>query len=68
MENLIKYEFRKSWMVKAIILAITAIFEVMFLTGVVAGNDNVAFSGALFLVFAQYLLLVYLAFLYYIRI
>ena len=51
MRNLIKYEFRKSWMVKAIILTITAIFEVMFLTGVVAGNDNVAFSGALFLVF-----------------
>ena len=34
MGNLIKYEFRKSWAMKGIILVITAIFEVMFLIGV----------------------------------
>ena len=34
MGNLIKYEFRKSWSMKGIILVITAIFEVLFLIGV----------------------------------
>ena len=34
MGNLIKYEFRKSWAMKGIILSITAIFEVIFLIGV----------------------------------
>ena len=34
MGNLIKYEFRKSWAMKGIILVITAIFEVLFLIGV----------------------------------
>ena len=51
MGKLIKYEFRKSWMVKAIILAITAIFEVMFLVGAISGNDDVALSSAVFLTF-----------------
>lgn len=51
MGKLIKYEFRKSWMVKAIILAFTAIFEVMFLVGAISGNDDVALSSAVFLTF-----------------
>ena len=51
MGKLIKYEFRKSWMVKAIILAFTAIFEVMFLIGALSESDDVALTGAVFLMF-----------------
>ena len=40
MLNLIKYEFRKTWALKGIILVITAIFEAMFLIGMLADSDN----------------------------
>ena len=40
MLNLIKYEFRKTWALKGIILVITAIFEAMFLIGMLVDSDN----------------------------
>ena len=49
MLNLIKYEFRKSWFVKGIILAITAIFEVIFLIGMASDNEDMLGFGVSFL-------------------
>ena len=39
MLNLIKYEFRKTWALKAIIIVITAIFELMLLIGMGTDSD-----------------------------
>lgn len=40
MGNLIKYEFRKTWIMKGIILAITAIFQLMIIGGIFTESDE----------------------------
>ena len=49
MGKLIKYEFRKSWVIKAIILVLTAIFELMFLAGTFFENEDLLGFGISFL-------------------
>ena len=60
MKNLIKYEFRKTWNTKLIILVITACAELAFLIGLYLDNENfwsisavaltfLAFGGVLFI-------------------
>lgn len=49
MGKLIKYEFRKSWVIKAIILVFTGIFELMFLAGVLFNKDDLFGFGTAFL-------------------
>jgi hypothetical protein len=50
MGNLIKYEFRKTWIIKAIILVFTAIFELLFLAGTFSKNEDMQATGIIFLV------------------
>ena len=45
MGNLIKYEFRKTWIIKAIILVFTAIFELLFLAGTFSKNEDMQATG-----------------------
>lgn len=40
MKQLLKYEFRKTWTAKLIVLGIAAAAEIAFLIGVVLGDDN----------------------------
>ena len=60
MKNLIKYEFRKTWSTKLIILAITAFAELAFLISLYTDQENytvisiviltfLAFGGVLFI-------------------
>lgn len=49
MVNLIKYEFRKSWIIKAIILVFTAVFELMFIGGTIFNNEDFLGMGIAFL-------------------
>ena len=49
MGKLIKYEFRKSWVIKAIILVFTGIFELMFLAGVLLNKEDLFVVGTAFL-------------------
>ena len=50
MGNLIKYEFRKTWIIKAIILVFTAIFELLFLAGTFSKNEDMQATGIIFLI------------------
>ena len=40
MGTLIKYEFRKSWKMKALVLFITAVLELVFLVGAISKSDG----------------------------
>ena len=46
MLNLIKYEFRKTFGIKAILLALTAVLEIVFLIGLYAENETALGIGA----------------------
>lgn len=52
MNKLIKYEFRKSLFPKLVILAATAVVEIVYLVGVFGEYENPTFAGILGLVFA----------------
>ena len=49
MLKLMKYEFRKTWFMKAILLAITAVAEIGFLIGLYAEQEDVLLSSILVL-------------------
>jgi len=54
MLNLIKYELRKTMGVKAIILVIMAIVEVLYLIGLYSENDDLLALGLFFLMFGSF--------------
>ena len=46
MKALLKYEFRKTWAAKAMVLGVTAVAELVFLAGLYIGkNENLTFTG-----------------------
>ena len=45
MASLMKYEFRKSWKMKAFVLCFTAFFELVFLIGVFSANEDLWSGG-----------------------
>ncbi len=49
MWKLIQYELRKTWITKAILLAVTAVAEAVFLIGLYGNQNNAAGTGALVL-------------------
>ena len=51
MGTLIKYEFKKSWKMKAMVLCFTAFFELVFLYGAIRLNDDALVIGITGLVF-----------------
>ena len=54
MLKLIKYELRKTWITKAILLAITAIAEVLYLIGLYGERDALTSTGVLLLAFLAF--------------
>ena len=51
MKALLKYEFRKTWAAKAMVLGVTAVAELVFLAGLYIGkNENLTFTGIALLV------------------
>ena len=55
MGKLLKYEFRKTWMTKLVLLGITAVAEIAFLIGLYSKNDDQLWvPGALVLVFIAF--------------
>ena len=54
MNNLMKYEFRKTLMIKLVILGITAVAEIVFLVGLALNRESVYFIGILLLSMASF--------------
>ena len=54
MKNLIKYEFRKTWSTKLIILVITACMELAFLISLYLDKENFTGISAVFLTFLAF--------------
>ena len=51
MLKLIKYELRKTWFTKAILLAVTAVVEIAFLVGLYMHQDDTLATSVALLVF-----------------
>ncbi len=60
MKNLLKYEFRKTFFAKAVVLGVVLVAEIVFLIGTAVSKEETALTGALILVFCTFGGLMYL--------